>query len=249
MVAFCTVRMRMLRILHLLGVMGRRCPMEAEMLSPLNLHAVIHPGNNCRALTCYGPLFFTGDHQEKAPWTVVRAQWRTVHVLPSEALNTSALLPCSWGVWSGQGLVDIPGRVRWIHLAKKGFSAQRLWGPGVLAYGNKNRLRCQFKEKSVITPKSSDFLDPRRRLTGMCTPRPSLKISRKLIGSGFIPPCPTPSFCLPPQMAFLLRRLSDHPLQSSSLLSILTVAACFRNGSVTELEVWMGFRAHSHKSL
>lgn len=122
------------------GSLGRKCLMEAGMLSPLNLHAVIHPRNNCRALTCYGPLFFTGDHQEKAPWTVVRAQWRTVHVLPSEALNTSALLPCSWGVWSGQGLVDIPDRVRWIHLAKKRFSAQRLWGPGVLAYGNKNRL-------------------------------------------------------------------------------------------------------------
>lgn len=82
------------------------------MLSPLNLQAVIHPRNNCRALTCYGPVFFTGDHQEKVPWTIERGQWRTVHVLPSETLNISPLLPCSWGVWPGQGLVDIPGRVR-----------------------------------------------------------------------------------------------------------------------------------------
>lgn len=174
----------MMRILPLLGVMGRKCLMEAGMLSPLNLQAVIHPRSNCRTLTCYGPVFFAGDHQEKGPWTIVRGQWRTVHVLSSETLNTSPRLPCSWGVWPGQGLVDIPGRVRWILLAKKGgfqlrdFEALVCWH-----MATEIDFRCRFEEKSVITPRSSDFLDPKRRLTGLCTPLPSLKISRKLAGS------------------------------------------------------------------
>lgn len=238
-----------MRLLPLLGVMGRKCLMEAEMLSPLNLHAVIHLRNNCRALTCYGPLFFTGDHQEKASWTVVRAQWRTVHVLPSEALNTFALLPCSWGVWSGQGLVDIPGRVRWIHLAKKGFSAQRLWGPGVLAYGNTNRFSLSVWRE--ISHHTQEFWLPgsEEKTNRHVYPLPLTQDLQKAYWLQIHPSLPTPSFCLPPQMAFLLRRLSDHPLQSSSLLGILAVAACFRNGPVTELEVWMGFWAHPHKSL
>lgn len=83
------------------------------------------------------------------------------------------------GLWIYQAESD-----RWILLAKKGNFQLR--DSEVLVcwhMATEIDFRCQFEEKSVITPRSSDFLDPRRRLTGLCTPLPSLKISRKLAGS------------------------------------------------------------------